>query len=910
MYKAIESTRLCENSDSDDRAYLKVKIGKDFIIGLVDSGANITCLGKDALKFLEANSLTYTPIKGSLKTADGEQKPLLGYLKTTISYRKQCANFTIFIAPDLSQSLYLGTDFIRYYQLAPLLFPMLVSEISQPDPNKHLLTTLQEQQLAEVTSLFPSSEVLGLGKTHLEFHTIDTNDHLPIKSRHYPVSPAIQELIDKEVDRMLSLGVIEPSESPWASPVTLVRKPNKNRLCLDFRKVNEVSVKLAYPIPNIEGIISRLSKTKYITALDLKDAYWQIPLDLKSREKTAFVVPGRPLYHFTVMPFGLCNAAQRMMMLMDKVIPNELKETVFVYLDDLLVVSTTFEEHLDKLRIVAQKIQAAGLTINIRKSNFCFRQLNYLGYVVGEGCLKTDPNKTAAISDFPLPKTKRQMRGFLGLAGWYRRFISDFASVAAPLTDALKGESFQITDLALKAFNHLKQLLTNSPILSQPDFEKEFFVQTDASNVGIGSVLFQKDHEGNEKPIYFYSAKLSAAEKNYSVTERECLSVIKAVKKFRPYIEGYKFTIITDHHSLKWLMTTKDLNGRLARWSLKLQPFTFDIEHRKGALNIVPDSLSRQFCLDALYIEESDFSNCCPFILDFKDPSFESAEYLDLVSYVLENSEQLPDVTSSEGFVYKRMNHAVGDELLDTNIWKLWIPSALRNDLIKSAHDPPNRAHGGIGKTIHRLKERFYWPYMALDVRTYIKVCEKCQSSKAPNYTLKPPMEGCFIVDRPFQHLFLDFLGPYPRTRNGNTKMLIVVDQLTKFILLEPVKSSMHPLLVNYLQDRVFSIFGTPESILADNGPEFKSKKFEEFLEVRGVRCLSTAKYSPQGNSSERVNRSIVEAIRCYIKEHSTWDQNISDIACALRSAVHQTLQTTPYEALFGQTMVQNGKDY
>lgn len=423
-------------------------------------------------------------------------------------------------------------------------------------------------------------------------------------------------------------------------------------------------------------------------------------------------------------------------------------------------------------------------------------------------------------------------------------------------------------------------------------------------------MLFQKDQDGNEKPIYFYSAKLSAAEKNYSVTERECLSVIKAVKKFRPYIEGYKFTIITDHHSLKWLMTTKDLNGRLARWSLKLQPFTFDIEHRKGVLNIVPDSLSRQFCLDALYIEESDSSNCCPFILDFKDPSFESAEYLDLVSYVLENSAQLPDVTSSEGFVYKRMNHAVGNELLDTNIWKLWIPSALRTDLIKSAHDPPNRAHGGIAKTIHRLKERFYWPYMALDVRTYIKDCEKCQSSKAPNYTLKPPMEGCFIVDRPFQHLFLDFLGPYPRTRNGNTKMLIVVDQLTKFILLEPVKSSMHPLLVNYLQDRVFSIFGTPESILADNGPEFKSKKFEEFLEVRGVRCLSTAKYSPQGNSSERVNRSIVEAIRCYIKEHSTWDQNISDIASALRSAVHQTLQTTPYEALFGQTMLQNGKDY
>lgn len=265
------------------------------------------------------------------------------------------------------------------------------------------------------------------------------------------------------------------------------------------------------------------------------------------------------------MPFGLCNAPQRMMMLMDKVIPYELKESVFVYLDDILVTSQDFPSHLQKLQIVAQRLKEAGLTINVAKSNFCFKQVNYLGYIVGESCIKTDPQKTAAIEDFPAPKTKRQVRGFLGLAGWYRRFIPHFASIAAPLSDCLKGEKFNFTNEAAESFQALKTALVSPPVLAQPDFKKTFHLQCDASNTGIGAVLFQKSDDGEkEQPLYYYSAKLTNSEKNYSVTERECLAVIRAVKKFRPYLEGYHFEIITDHSSLKWLMTTKDLSGRLA----------------------------------------------------------------------------------------------------------------------------------------------------------------------------------------------------------------------------------------------------------------------------------------------------------------------------------------------------------
>lgn len=764
-----------------------------------------------------------------------------------------------------------------------------------------------------VIGQFPSSEILGLGRKHLEQHTIDTKDAEPIKSRCYPVSPVIQGLINSEIDRMIDLGVIEPCESPWASPVTLVRKPNKNRLCLDFRKVNDVTEKLAYPIPNMESLMSRLSKTKYISSVDLKDAFWQIPLDSSSREKTAFVVPGRPLYQFTVMPFGLCNAPQRMSKLMDKVIPQELKDRVFVYLDDLLIVTEDFESHLYCLERVARALKQAGLTINVKKSKFVFKELKYLGFVVANGSIKTDPEKVSAVLNFPIPQTKRQARGFLGLAGWYRRFIKDFSTIASPLSDTLKGKVFTMSEDATKSFKNLQLALTEAPILVNPNFNKPFHVQCDASNVGIGGVLFQMDDNNHEHPIYFFSAKLNSAQKNYSVTERECLAVVKTIEKFRPYVEGYHFHIITDHSSLKWLMSTKDLSGKLARWSLKLQNYNFTIEHRRGKWNTVPDTLSRIYEPVIESLESLDPDDSCPFTLDLLDPAFSSEEYEDMKKYVIENTDQLPDFQISDGFVYKKMEHSSGiSDILDQRTWKLWIPSALRLSLIRSAHDPPNKSHGGISKTLHRLRERYFWPYMAEDVREFRKQCEKCSEFKSPNTTLKTPLGKTFQVEKPFQHLYADFLGPYPRSKRGNTKIFIALDQLTKFIMLEPIPSSKNSLIINYLKERVFNVFGVPKTFFSDNGTEFKSKDFEEFLQVYGITHLDTPKYHAQANASERANRSILQAIGCYIEglDHSTWDQHLGEIRSAYLSSFHHTIGMSPYESLFGTSMIQHGSEY
>lgn len=355
----------------------------------------------------------------------------------------------------------------------------------------------------------------------------------------------------KEIDRMLGLGVIEYSNSSWSSPIRLVIKPNKVRLCLDARKVNNVTKKDAYPLPSIEGIFSRLPKANIITKLDLKDAYWQIPLDDESKPLTAFTVPGKPLYQFTVMPFGLCNAPQTMCRLMDDLIPPDLKDRVFGYLDDLIIVSENFVDHLSVLVRISQQFRKANITLNIAKSKFCVKKVKYLGYIIGEGGIITDPEKVSAIREWPVPKNIKQVRGFLGLAGWYRRFIKNFSSLVFPISETLSTKKkFVWTTEAQAAFENIKEVLSSAPVLSNPNFEKKFYVHCDASDIGIGAVLVQLDENNEEKPIAFMSKKLNSAQRNYSVTERECLAAIEAIQKFRCYLELQEFEVITDHSSL------------------------------------------------------------------------------------------------------------------------------------------------------------------------------------------------------------------------------------------------------------------------------------------------------------------------------------------------------------------------
>lgn len=842
-----------------------------------------------------------------MRTASGHPQKIEGYSDVTVEFQERTKKIRLYLVPSLAGSLYLGIDFWTEFDLLPKIEEVHdainMVDCDANSPETHSLSDVDREQLNRVIALFPSSELEGLGKTPLLKHHINVQNSRPIKQRHYPVSPAIERQMFEEVDRMISLGVVEESNSAWSSPVAVVKKANGQvRLCLDARQVNAVTVKDAYPTPLVDGIMSRLNETYFISSVDLKDAFWQIELDEDSREKTAFTIPGRPLYHFTRMPFGLCNAGQSMCRLMDMVIPSALRGFVFVYIDDLLIVAKDMKTHLERLEIVARSLRKANLTVNVNKSKFVMKSIKYLGHIVGHGEIKPDPERVDCIANFPAPNTVRQVRRFLGMAGWYQRYIHGYSAIAAPMTDLLrKTDRFQWTPEAQVSFEDLKTSLTTAPVLTHPDFSKHFYIQCDASVTGVGGVLFQMVGD-EEHPIAFMSKKLNSAQKNYSVTELECLAAILSVQKFRCYVEGMPFTIITDHASLKWLMAQKDLSGRLARWSLKLQGFDFTIVHRKGSANIVPDTLSR--------IEEIIAIVGRP--IDLTEPEFLSEEYKQLISTVQKNQSALPDVAIRNDVVYKRTSFRTGADTADSEtIWKIWVPEGLRKQIIVAAHEPAMTAHGGTSKTVELVRRFYFWPGLSKDVRALVAKCHICKETKAPNQTLRPPMGKTFPTERPFQRLYVDLLGPYPRSKAKNTTILIVLDQLTKFIWLKPLRAATSNSIVRYIESEVIHMVGAPESVLSDNGVQFISKDFKTLLARYGIQHILTASHSPQANASERVNRSILAAVRAYVEnDQTTWDVHLSAIASALRNAPHSGTGLSPYFAAFGQHMVQHAGTY
>lgn len=904
---SISSATFSENKSNDPRPFREVLVNGIAVLALFDSGATVTCLGKNCFSLIDELKLNINPVyKCSVGTANGQRVSCCGKVSVELSYDGKTKTMEVYLVPGLENSMYCGIDFWKEFSVAPKLISSLEISSKEVDSDMHILSDDELALLEKAKESFLDSDKHGLGKTNLEEHVIDTGDAVPIKQRHYPVSPAVENLIYQELDRMLSLGVIEPSTSPWNSPVTLVRRVEKNRLCLDARKLNEVTVKDAYPLPFIDALLGRLQDTYFISSIDLKDAFWQVPLAIESRPKTAFTVPGRPHYQFTVMPFGLCNAAQRLCRLMDRVISPELKNKVFVYLDDLLVVSPDFDSHVELLRKVGEMLSRANLTINLKKSKFCRRELKYLGYIVGEGKLKPDPSKINSITDIPIPKSTRDVRRFLGMASWFRRFIKDYAEITAALTSTLKkGKVFSFDQNAIEAFNKLKVALTTSPVLNHPVFDKRFYVQCDASNLGLGAVLFQLDAEGLERPIAFHSAQLTKAERNYSVTERECLAVISAIKKFRPYIEMMPFTVVTDHSALKWLMGQKDLSGRLARWSLKLQAFNFDIQHRKGSQNVVADTLSR------IHMDEINMFTDEKPLIDLNSPEFKNEEYIQLVEMVRENQDSLPDLKILDSFVYKKTLPSDGTQIHENFIWKLWVPSELTELLIENAHKSIVKSHCGIGRTIAALRQYFYWPRMAKQVRDYINSCVLCKETKAPNKVLRPKMGNETVTDRPFQKIFIDFIGPFPRSKLGNAYVFIVLDHLTKFVLLKPLAKANSRNVIRFLESEVFHKFGVPQTVHSDNGKQFISSEFTSFLDRYGCTQIRNAVYSPQANASERVNRTIIAAIRTYVSEdQKDWDRYLSAIECSLRSTIHTSIGCSPYFSLFGTHMITHGSAY
>ena len=412
--------------------------------------------------------------------------------------------------------------------------------------------------------------------------------------RFYRVGPDKRKSLNDSVQYLLDNGLAVPSFSSWSSPCLLVKKPDHTyRFCTDYRKVNAVTKPDSYPLPRIEDCVDQVGAARYVSKFDLLKGYYQVPLTPRAQEISAFVTPNG-LYSYTRMPFGLRNAPSSFQRLMNRVVAG--LEGCAVYLDDVVCYSDTWEDHLARVRLLFNRFAAANLTVNLAKCEFAQATVVYLGRVVGQGKVRPIRAKVLAIDKFPPPVTKKELMRFLGMIGYYRNFCCNFSSVVAPLTNLLKGSvKFSWTLDCQQAFENAKALLTSAPVLSAPKLEEPFQLQVDASQVGAGAVLLQKDEDGVDRPVCYFSRKFNSHQLNYSTIEKEALALIWALQHFDVYVGGgvHPVVVFSDHNPLSFLSSLQNTNQRLMRWALFLQPYNLSIRHIKGSENVMADALSR-----------------------------------------------------------------------------------------------------------------------------------------------------------------------------------------------------------------------------------------------------------------------------------------------------------------------------
>lgn len=768
------------------------------------------------------------------------------------------------------------------------------------------------------------------GRTGKIKHTIETGECRPIRQQTRRISPIKKEEAGKLLKEMLHKNVIQPSSSPWASPVVLVQKKDgSTRFCVDYRKVNAITRKDAYPLPRVDDTLDTLSGAQWFSTLDLISGYWQVEMDPTDIEKTAFCTH-EGLFEFQVMPFGLCNAPATFQRLMDMVLAGIKWKNCLVYLDDIIVIGKTFREHLANLKEVFQRLREAGLRLKPNKCHFCSPQVEFLGHIVSRDGVHTDPRKTAKVAEWPKPTNKKEVQQFLGLANYYRRFVKDFSSIAKPLHRLTeKTAKFEWTTECQAAFEDLRHRLVTAPVLAFPDYSRPFLLDTDASGTGIGAVLSQVQEDGTERVIAYASRVLTRPERNYCVTRRELLAVVTFVQHFRPYLLGRQFLLRTDHGSLTWLSNFKEPEGQLARWLERLQEYNFNIIHRPGRKHQNADSLSRRPCTQCgRESHEEDpapevitVEQMAPILVEKSPEELRQKQLSDgpirFVLQAIEKGEKpkgedvrsqgptaqrlsqlWKKLTVEKGVLWRRYEDVSG-----TSTWlQLVVPQSLREEILQNLHAGTLGGHLGAEKTLAKVKERFYWPGVQEDVSNWCRTCEACATRKTAPQKGRAPLQTV-KAGYPMQVVAVDIMGPLPESQSGNSYVLVAGDYFTKWMEVYAIPNQEAMTVARKLTDEMFCRFSPPDQLHSDQGKQFESELLKEICKLLQIRKTRTTPYHPQCDGLvERFNRTLLSMLATTTKNHPfDWEDQLSKVCFAYNSSVHSSTGYTPFFLMFGR---------
>jgi transposase InsO family protein len=778
-------------------------------------------------------------------------------------------------------------------------------EVAKLDLNPEL-TPSQQEDLRNVIRRQHAAFAYGnrkLGRTDLAIMKIETGDAEPVSQPPYHASPAGRKIIDETLAELMEEDVIEESDSPWASPAILVRQKGKDRFCIDFRKVNEVTKADQYPIPRIDDILSQFAGKAYFTTFDANKGFHQIEIDPKDREKTAFRTH-RGLHQYKRMPFGLKSGPGIFQRLMDKVLGRYKWQMALVYIDDIIIYSPDFNTHLKDIETVLSLVAKSGITLSPTKCHLGYQSLNALGHTISNLGIGTTEGTVRAVKEFPKPTTKKEVQRFLGLCVYYRRFVKDFSKLAKPLYHLTKDDTkFNWDEDCEAAFEVMKEKLTTTPTLAHPDYEKPFLLYTDASNLGLGAVLAQNDAEGKEHPIVYLSRTLSPAESNYTITELECLAIVWSVRKLHTYLDGVKFTLITDHSALQWLFDFRGSNRRLVRWSLELQPYRdwMTIKYREGRIHLNADPLSRAPLPECNSITTATIPDA--YIQDIVE-GYRSDAYFQRVA---EGITADPPLKEFDRFALQENGLITYSDPSDDHP-RLCVPDGadkhrLRLNIIHDFHDAKIAGHLGITRTTNSISDLFYWPGLTRDIKDYVRSCSVCQRNKTSNKSYGPH-QPLSVPSGRWHTVTMDFAGPLTVSGEGKWDMImLVVDKLSKRCHLVPAKSTDGaPDTAKRFFDSIVRLHGLPAVIVSDRDVKFTSAFWKTLFERFGTKLALSTAYHPQTDGqSERMVRTVKEMLRSVINhKQSDWVEHLTAIEFAYNNSVHPSTKMTPFELDLG----------
>jgi transposase InsO family protein len=817
------------------------------------------------LKIIPNSSITIDQVNGQTRS--------IGRLQIQLQIANKTSPITFHVMEHFKYPLLLGLDAGNIFGLQIDLKHRKICLHSNNHPKKfiayHLETTQSDKLndlLQKYINVFSQNDT-DIGRITIAKHHIHTVAHPPIQLRPYRRPQSDYDEIRRQIMDLKEKGLIRESDSPWSFPITLdTKKDGTKRLCIDFRRLNTITIDDKMPMPHIHEVLDRLQGARYFTTLDIAWGFWHVEMHPESITKTAFVT-NEGHYEWMVMPFGLKNAPATFQRIIQKTLGSLLYRGVINYLDDFIIYSETFEQHLSLLEDVFRRLNENNIKLKLSKCYFVKSEVEYLGHIVSHNSVKPSTRKVQAVQEFAVPTNLREVRRFLGLTGYYRRFIDKFSVTAKPLTNLTRKDiPFHWTHEHQVAFETLRDAIIKPPVLAIYDPAKPCILYTDASKIGIGATLAQKDDDNTEHVIAYFSRRLNQHQENYSASELECLAVVESIDHFEVYLDKH-FSVITDHSALRWLLTNKQLKGKLYRWSIKLSTKSFDIIHRPGRSQQHVDALSR-----------------AP------------------ISFHL-TPEQLKTAQDSSDLLYVRNPHVRHGvvTIRHRGLFKAVVPENLRQKLLQEYHD--NHSHPGKNKTVKLITPYYWWPMILKDIKQHVSSCKTCQLTKHNHQ----PTPGKFVIPEsdlePMEVVGLDTIVMGPAANNTRHKYIqVFIDHLSRYVWAYQTASNtaatIKTLLTN-LHNSGIKI----RRIITDNHKNFNNKLIKSYLHQNQVKHSFSSTYHPQTNGIvEKVNGTIITKLRAEIfdKPKRKWSTLLTDVVRNYNDTPHDTTGFSPRYLLFG----------